>query len=448
MIEWVKGHEELPQKEETWISKIKTEGNELADEAAKRAAEGPFQEEEGLPRTESLTMARGPTGQRISVQALPKIMMQQFKEARRKALSKPTKEQFLFGQGRRIQGIKRDRTLMFKAAMGGDTAHRLWVMNIGMNRMRTIEFMSRQKHQAQHTPVIQRNLAEYSCPLCQVNREEGWIQTKEHILKGECVAAKKMWQKMTEQVKHELQKAGGRNKWSAGKEKVMQIITEEWRQVQTQEHTGKEDTHIKGAALYGIWTNKAVLRMINILTEENFTEERALSIVEHLSKTNRKGVMKIDEHFMDHNEAYTTRTEEEEIEMIEQLRTGRIGQEEWEESPHGLRRKITHRLKALNVTPPTWCKEGKRNKQNTGEPINKKQRQEEQNDQRTTHGNNAPQFGPTRQPCPGHCPQDRVVRREIPQRYNVRRRGQWICRSKVICFKEPATQFRGKEYYR
>ena len=37
MLEWVKGHENMKQKVHNWISKFKMEGNEMADEAAKRA---------------------------------------------------------------------------------------------------------------------------------------------------------------------------------------------------------------------------------------------------------------------------------------------------------------------------------------------------------------------------------------------------------------------------
>ena len=40
MIEWVKGHETMDEKQHNWISKLKQMGNEMADKVAKEATEG------------------------------------------------------------------------------------------------------------------------------------------------------------------------------------------------------------------------------------------------------------------------------------------------------------------------------------------------------------------------------------------------------------------------
>ena len=37
ILEWVKGHEDMAEEIHTWLSKLKKEGNEMADEEAKRA---------------------------------------------------------------------------------------------------------------------------------------------------------------------------------------------------------------------------------------------------------------------------------------------------------------------------------------------------------------------------------------------------------------------------
>ena len=37
VLEWVKGHEDMPWEEHNWVSKLKMNGNERADEEAKKA---------------------------------------------------------------------------------------------------------------------------------------------------------------------------------------------------------------------------------------------------------------------------------------------------------------------------------------------------------------------------------------------------------------------------
>ena len=39
MVEWVKGHEDLAEENHNWISRMKQEGNEMADQIAKEAVE-------------------------------------------------------------------------------------------------------------------------------------------------------------------------------------------------------------------------------------------------------------------------------------------------------------------------------------------------------------------------------------------------------------------------
>ena len=38
ILEWVKGHEDMSEDRHTWISRMKMEGNEMADQEAKEAA--------------------------------------------------------------------------------------------------------------------------------------------------------------------------------------------------------------------------------------------------------------------------------------------------------------------------------------------------------------------------------------------------------------------------
>ena len=40
ILEWVKGHETMSEERHNWISKLKQQGNDIADKAAQEAAEG------------------------------------------------------------------------------------------------------------------------------------------------------------------------------------------------------------------------------------------------------------------------------------------------------------------------------------------------------------------------------------------------------------------------
>ena len=63
VLEWVKGHEPMKQETHTWISRMKVEGNEMADVAAKQAATDQIQDDD-YPFEHSITFRHKESGVR------------------------------------------------------------------------------------------------------------------------------------------------------------------------------------------------------------------------------------------------------------------------------------------------------------------------------------------------------------------------------------------------
>ena len=69
LLEWVKGHETMKQETHTWISRMKMEGNEMADVAAKQAATDQIQDDD-YPFEHSITFRHKESGVRCGLQGL------------------------------------------------------------------------------------------------------------------------------------------------------------------------------------------------------------------------------------------------------------------------------------------------------------------------------------------------------------------------------------------
>ena len=79
MIEWVKGHEEMAEENHNWISKMKQEGNEMADKAAKRATEEEKLAEDYPIDLEWIVTEKG-SGQYVDWKAVAKIYAEKKKK--------------------------------------------------------------------------------------------------------------------------------------------------------------------------------------------------------------------------------------------------------------------------------------------------------------------------------------------------------------------------------
>ena len=72
MVEWVKGHEDMHEGTHNWISRMKMEGNEMADKVAKEATEMEDLDE-NFPIDMEIILTDKKSGQYVDWRALPKI---------------------------------------------------------------------------------------------------------------------------------------------------------------------------------------------------------------------------------------------------------------------------------------------------------------------------------------------------------------------------------------
>ena len=172
MIEWVKGHETMTEDVHNWISRMKQEGNEMADKVAKIATEEEELEED-FPMDMEWIVTDRQTGQYVDWRALAKIYTEKKKKERTKRLMEPADPRVSkYGQGRRSQKAKEGRTILFNMAMKTEAGIHSMAMRYAMNKISTREFSSRQTAQQETirkrgTPKIIEE-EDTHCPMCSI----------------------------------------------------------------------------------------------------------------------------------------------------------------------------------------------------------------------------------------------------------------------------------------
>ena len=229
MIEWVKGHETMAASEHNWISRMKQEGNEMADKVAKEATK-----EEDLDRDFSIEqewmLVSKRSQQYINWAALPKLYSEKRKTEGTQRLRTPKDTRISkYGQGARSQKVRANRTILHNMAMKAEGDIHFMTLKYIMNKIMTREFQSRQVEQAKaiskRAQGIEIMKKDYICPMCKLCDNKEVIQTKEHIWGGKCIVSKQAWLQMQNKIEQAMVK------WtceSITREKIMRKIKEEW----------------------------------------------------------------------------------------------------------------------------------------------------------------------------------------------------------------------------
>jgi len=107
ILEWVKGHENMAEEEHNWISKMKMEGNEMADkEAGKAVEEG--NEEENFMLEEEVTFRHKGSGVRIGIMGVQQMLKEKSKVERKIRLREPAdRGRSENGQGRYMESASK-----------------------------------------------------------------------------------------------------------------------------------------------------------------------------------------------------------------------------------------------------------------------------------------------------------------------------------------------------
>ena len=121
---------------------------------------------------------------------------------------------------------------------------RLMVLQVGINKFQTREFLKRMEVQQG-----KQKDTENSCPACKNWLKKTSIQTKEHLLKGECICTKKLWEEMVVKLVSKANKIINIQALSAS---TINLIKDEWNKVILDNNTNKLENHAKSAALLGI----------------------------------------------------------------------------------------------------------------------------------------------------------------------------------------------------
>ena len=195
---------------------------------------------------------------------------------RSKRLEKPTKECFKNGSGVYMNRARLNRTLAFKTMQQVTGKRENWyyhtikyMMNNVFSRKWIVETGKKQKRNIRMLGIDIEN--EY-CPLCKLYDNEKQ-QTKEHIWSGECIGTKDIvenW-KLNVSNKCETYKIGRETI-----EDIIEVIKEERDSVQTQVYT--LNNHGKSAALMGMWSNDTIVKVKNILVNQEWEPSRAMKM--------------------------------------------------------------------------------------------------------------------------------------------------------------------------
>ena len=302
MIEWVKGHETMLEESHNWISKMKEQGNEWADEEAKKAVEREM-EEEKQKTTEArvllcfdlYSLVWITSGLRVSWNKATKILKEDFKEKRREEARKPKDLWNKYGQGRRLEKSREDRSILIKEIVRATPDIHTMAINFTTNRIFTREFDARMKAQKAkyHKKEIPETITEENkiCPLCKLKYGTKKSQTKEHIWSGECCLTEGNVRKMFNTMQETLKKWRVKEK---SEREILKKIEEEWQRYKKAPKEEDLEIHKEAGSLIGLWRNRTIQIIIKILTEEEIWEEEiAMERVQELAKINMKSAVDI-----------------------------------------------------------------------------------------------------------------------------------------------------------
>ena len=112
ILEWIKGHETMAEENHNWISKLKMQGNQIADREAKIAAEEEKTDID-FQLEHRLTFRHRISGVRVSLKGLLQWCKEKYKIERSKRLQQPADEsKSKHGQGVYMTVANNKRTLI------------------------------------------------------------------------------------------------------------------------------------------------------------------------------------------------------------------------------------------------------------------------------------------------------------------------------------------------
>jgi len=181
---------------------MKQQGNEWADEVAKKALKK-GQWEEDSPIDQEWVLRVKTSGKVLHWLALPKLIHEKRKKERSTRLEQPANPILSrFGQGRRSQEARRNRTILFRQAMKAYSEIHFMSVQYAANKIITREFMERQRLQK----LKGTSITEDCCPMCSTVAGQEKIQTKEHLFSGECIITKQVVDRMKDNIEKEMLK--------------------------------------------------------------------------------------------------------------------------------------------------------------------------------------------------------------------------------------------------
>jgi len=150
------------------------------------------------------------------------------------------------------------------------------------------------------------------CPLCILAKGEKVVQTKEHILTGQCWGTKDLQIHMEEAFTREMEKGG----WKEADIKMLQeIVCAEERDVSTTIHT--LENHGKAAVLMGLWSNKTILKCREAISRmTGCGEDKAMQVTLSCMKIKQEFAQNMCERFRCNKEIWLRDIQQEERDIM------------------------------------------------------------------------------------------------------------------------------------
>jgi hypothetical protein len=300
----------MSEEKHTWISRMKMEGNEMADQEAKQAA-SEQEEDTEFPMEHIVTFRHNESGIRSSLKGMIQWARELFKRQRRKRLTKPadpTKSQH--GQGMYMTKASQGRSLITKRLWKGQNGmakHRDWIRQYMIEAVQTRQFKEQHK---------QKGKAEVHgwCPVCAVTKGIKVAQTKEHLYGGECQLTSKTVQKWEKEIEEKLRaKLGSAEEVTAIKniwEKETKKIRYEARNI---------EQHKFSPALIGVWQNQTFLGVRDwMIQKKDWTEAESTKLAVQICKWKMEQGAEIHKLLAKNREALTETPTMQEIQKLEE----------------------------------------------------------------------------------------------------------------------------------
>lgn len=317
MLEWVKGHENMPEKNHNWISKMKSQGNSWADEEAGEAVTQPDPEEQ-FQTTQTYKLTNSITGNRVDPRALNKMTQRNFTSARQHRLTKKRDPTAQHGQGPRITNFIVHRMMTFKQATKGPVGTLNIIHHIGTDRIHTLERKARLLEQ-KHGRSIQATGKQ--CPICHI-KGVNKIQTKEHLFTGECTATTQIRTRGEQSIIGHIHHLTIPKEI---KEKIKQIVKKQWQDVDTEELIPTLKNQKQLAASIGLWDTKTNHTLIDILIQTKiYTEAQAEALVALWNKWNMEMTERIYTHCMNHKDLIFNKLTPKEQQLLTEMKLSNL----------------------------------------------------------------------------------------------------------------------------